>query len=320
MAHTFYHLRPNKYVDRYLFLNTLERMEPLLHIKDYRYVGFGSYYFDDYKLMHERLHISTMVSLESDANTYKRAQDNVPYKCIQVLNQTSTDYISNSEWDEQKNIVWLDYTSPKHIARQFGDIATLMNKTTAHDIIRITLNANANTLVEGGDDVLKKRMDRFISRMTDYLPADYSEKDFNMDTYPFLLLKCLRSLIADAFVANEYDTTYFFPLFSTIYQDGDHRMLTFTGIVLDKNDNVDEIRTLFTDMSYVNCEWDKPSIIRIPALTVKEIININALLPNNGAEEQINEMYDYIFQGNKEEISSYISFYKYYPCFQSVNF
>ena len=116
MSQPFYHLRPNKYVDRHLFLNALERLAPYLGIKDYRYVGFGSYLFDDFKLIHNKLNISTMISLECDLCEYKRAEYNVPFNCIRIINQTSTDFLSSNEWDDQNNIVWLDYTSPKKIS------------------------------------------------------------------------------------------------------------------------------------------------------------------------------------------------------------
>lgn len=321
MSQPFYHLRPNKYVDRRLFLNALERLGPYLCLHDYRYVGFGSYLFDDFKLMHDRLHISSMISLERDYNEYKRAQFNVPYNCITIVNQTSTDYISNGVWDDQKNIVWLDYTSPRQLPKQFSDIAALLNKTVKHDIVRVTLNANADTLGKlTSESGLKERMEKFKSRMFDYLPADYSESDFNKENYPLLLLKCIRLLISDAFLENEYDKRFFLPIFSTIYQDSEHRMLTFTGIVLDNRDEIQTLKSFFTDMPYINFEWDNPSNISIPELTIKEMLEINTMLPSIHAGEQITKKFDFIFNTKGNEIQSYISFYKYYPSFHSINF
>lgn len=321
MAQPFYHLRPNKYVDRHLFLNMLEHLSSYLVLKDYRYVGFGSFLFDDFKLIHDRLNIISMISLESSPTTYVRAQYNVPYSCIKIVNQTSTDFISSDEWDNQNNIIWLDYTSPKQLPKQFSDIATLLNKTMAHDIIRITFNANADTLGKITQEKgLETRKEKFEQRMSDYLPSHYDEYDFNKDRYPLLLLKCLRLLIADAFPECEFDKRFLLPVFSTIYQDGEHRMLTFTGIILDNREEVQRIEEFFSDVPFVNFAWDKPSKISIPSITLKEMLEINKLLPSDNAGEQIEKKFSFIFEGKEEEINSYISFYKYYPSFHSINF
>ena len=87
MSQPFYHLRPNKYVDRCLFVNVLERLNSQVKLQKHRYIGFGSYLFDDFKLLHDRLNIGTMISLESDSTIFNRAKFNAPYKCISVINQ-----------------------------------------------------------------------------------------------------------------------------------------------------------------------------------------------------------------------------------------
>ena len=326
MSQPFYHLRPNKYVDRRLFLNAIDRIGQLFDLKKHRYVGFGSYLFDDFKLFHDRLQIDNMISLESDIDNFKRAEYNVPYNCITVFNQSSTDFISNGEWGEYNNIIWLDYTSPRKLSQQFSDVASLSNLLLPHDILRVTLNANAGTLGDlgkNGEDVsigLQKRMDKFKTRMGDYVVSDMREEDFKTDNYPILVLKCLRALICNSFIETKMDKRFFVPLFSTVYQDGEHRMLTFTGVVLDDHDEHARLEALMQDVSFVNMKWDEPSYIKIPELTVKEMLTINRMLPGEGAKEQINSELGFVFGNNLEEIESYISFYKYYPSFQSVSF
>lgn len=76
----------------------------------------------------------------------------------------------------------------------------------------------------------------------------------------------------------------------------------------------------FEDISYVNFKWDEPSLIKIPELTIKEMIEINKLLPGKDVEEQLLREFNFVFDDKAEEASSYISFYKYYPSFQSINF
>lgn len=80
----FYHLRPNKSIDRNLFVQTLIGLTSVFPVADYWYTGFGSYMFDDFKILHERLNISKMISLEADPQVFSRAKFNLPYNCIDV--------------------------------------------------------------------------------------------------------------------------------------------------------------------------------------------------------------------------------------------
>lgn len=319
MSQPFYHLRPNKYVDRCLFVNALERLNSQINLQKHRYIGFGSYLFDDFKLLHDRLNIETMISLESDATIFNRAKFNTPYRCINVVNQTSTDFISGENWGNQNSIVWLDYVSPKALGQQFNDIATLSNTVLSYDVLKVTFNANAETLgkAEGGLDA---RLQKLKSRIGEYIPTDVTPDECTKEKYPFLLLKCLRVMLSKCFTETKYDKRFVLPLFSTIYQDGQHLMLTFTCVILDNHDEEEKVKACFGDIPYVNFEWDKPSLIKIPELTVKEMIEINKLLPDKDAEEQLLKNFRFVFGDKPEEVASYISFYKYYPSFQSVNF
>lgn len=319
MSQPFYHLRPNKYVDRCLFVNSLDRLSSQINLQKHRYIGFGSYLFDDFKLMHDRLNIETMISLEAQTEIYARAQYNAPYKCIEIINQTSTDFVSGGNWTEENNIIWFDYVSPKALGQQFNDIASLTNIVAPHDILRITFNANADTLgaLEKGLDA---RFDKLKSRIGKHIPSDASSQDCTKERYPILLLRCLHLMLSRLFRETKFDKRFIVPMFSTVYQDSEHLMLTFTSVVLDDHEEEQRIKEAFSDISYVNFEWECPSLIKIPELTIKEMLEINKLLPSEDAEEQLSKNFGFVFGDKKGEIESYISFYKYYPSFQSVNF
>ena len=319
MSQPFYHLRPNKYVDRCLFVNALERLNSQINLQKHRYIGFGSYLFDDFKLLHNRLNIGTMISLESDTTIFNRAQFNIPYKCISVVNQTSTDFISGENWGDQNSIIWLDYVSPKSLGQQFNDIATLSNTILPYDILKVTFNANVDTLgkIEVGLDA---RFQKLKSRIGEYIPTDATPDECTKEKYPLLLLKCLHVMLSKYFTETKYDKRFVLPLFSTIYQDSQHLMLTFTCVIMDNHDEEAKVKACFDDIPYVNFEWDKPSLIKIPELTVKEMIEINKLLPDKNVEEQLLKDFSFVFGDKPEEVASYISFYKYYPSFHSVNF
>ena len=322
MSQPFYHLRPNKYVDRCLFVSALERLNSQIRLQEHRYVGFGSYLFDDFKLVHDRLNIETMISLEADSMIYNRAKYNAPYRCIDVVNQTSTDFISGENWGEQNSIIWLDYVSPRAIGQQFNDIATLSNTILPHDVLKVTLNANVDTLgkIEGGNDARNPRFEKIKARIGQYIPTDATSDECTKDRYPIFLLNCLRVMLSKYFTETKYDRRFVLPLFSTIYQDSQHLMLTFTCVILDDHNEEEKIKSSFDDIPYVNFKWDRPSLIKIPELTIKEMIEINKLLPDKNIEEQLLQKFNFVFGDSSEEVASYISFYKYYPSFHSINF
>jgi len=325
MSQPFYHIRPNKHIDRYLFISCLNRLNSIVNIRKHRYIGFGSYYFDDFKQIHDELNITSMISLESDQTIFKRASFNVPYKCIKVVNQTSTDYISGSKWGKKKNIIWLDYNSPSDIATQFSDVAALTNIMNNNDVFRVTFNANVASLgsTEGSKEDPNKlkqfRLENLKTRIGEHFPTDITANDFTSKKYPLVILRCFKKMIEKLFVETKYDPRFLLPLFSTVYKDG-QTMVTFTGIVLENHNDEKRIKKEFKDLNFVNFAWDKPSIINIPELTTKEILKINQLLPSKKAKKQLIEKFNFIFDDAESEIDSYISFYKYYPSFQMVNF
>ena len=322
MSQPFYHLRPNKYVDRFLFVNCLSKLGEIINIKSHRYIGFGSYLFDDFKQIHDKINITSMISLEEDPIVYKRACFNTPYKCIKVINQTSTDYISGGDWGNKNSIIWLDYTSPAEISQQFSDLAALTSIVNCNDIIRVTFNANVSSLGTPDDcsvSLKEYRLNRLKERIGEYVPIDVTEDQITTKGYPIVLLRCLQKMIEGLFIETTFDKRFLFPLFSTIYKDG-QTMITFTGIILEDHTRETVIKKAFQELKYVNFKWDCPSSISIPELTVKEIVHINKLLPSKVAKKQLSKKYSFVFSDIDTEIDSYISYYKYYPSFQSVNF
>ena len=51
-----YELRPNKNVERKLFMEMFRRLEKRLNIQDdYRYIGLGGLWFSDFSMIHRML-------------------------------------------------------------------------------------------------------------------------------------------------------------------------------------------------------------------------------------------------------------------------
>lgn len=320
----FYHLRPNKNIDRSLFLQTLIGLNRVFQMSEYQYIGFGSFLFDDFKAIHDTLNIREMISLEIDPIEYKRAEYNLPYKCISVQNMSSTDYLAGLLLkDTDHSIFWLDFVSPKELGLQLADFTSLLEKLNPGDIIRITLNAKPDCLelIKGDRQDNAQRLATLRSRVREeYLPPVLSEDHVSTKMYPLTLLEILKTAAMRALVDDPPDRANFlFPLFSCVYADG-QQMLTFTGIVLDSHDMEEEIRTALTHFPHNTFLWDNPCHIEIPALTVREITELNKLLPNPDVREEILHEFPFIFnRSDPNVLNSYVSYYKYYPKFHQIN-
>ena len=321
----FYHLRPNKYIDRKLFGQTLLGLSRMYPISEYCYTGFGSYLFDDFKLFHETLNIDKMVSLEKDATEFERAQFNKPYKCIELIKASSTEYISELLLsDEENNVFWLDFVAPAELGTQLSDYATLLNLLNPHDIVRITLNANPDSLGKTADPNLvhEVRLATLRERVPDrYLLHDLSSSDVTRPNYPLTLLKILKAVTIECLEDKPpFCPNFLLPLFSTVYADG-QQMLTFTGIVLDSHSEESKIRSVLSEYGHNTFSWEEPVYIEIPALSVREIEEINKLLPSNDAQQQLMEKYPFIFSAkDQRSADSYIAYYKHYPNYHQISF
>lgn len=328
----FYHLRPNKYIDRCLFVNVLNCLSKPYSLHEYQYIGFGSFQFDDFKLIHTYLGISKMISLESDPLICSRAEFNKPLKCITIKNTDSTDFISKSELD-QNSIFWFDYTSPKDLGKQFSDFCTLLNKANVHDIIKITLNAYPAALLNRKDEqsdqeVQEQRLKILEQMIKEYMPTDTDYTEMEKDKYPLLLLKCIKKACSQTLNELSYPKRFVFPIISTVYQDG-QQMLTFTGIILEalsaddkqrKEEDIVKMLNLHQDITFGR--WDSLCKIDVPCLTPKEILALNNLLPDTEVEQKIKEELPFFCNQKKVDVSikNYTKYYKYYPNFHHVNF
>ena len=105
-------------------------------------VGMGSYMFDDFKLIHNEVCISKMISLEKDLQTFKRATFNKPLKCISLLQMSTSEYIASLEPGQDHYIVWLDFTEPRQLGCQFNDFCRLIST----NIIILLIHYSRNVL------------------------------------------------------------------------------------------------------------------------------------------------------------------------------
>lgn len=134
-----YDLRPAKQSERRILIDVLKIGGDCgLPIKDYRYVGMGANRFYDFLLVHKYIGIQNMVSLEHDATMFKRANFNLPFRFISVLQQTAAQFLV-ADQNDTPTVFWFDYDGGVggHILR---DVASLVGKLKVGDYCFVTVS------------------------------------------------------------------------------------------------------------------------------------------------------------------------------------
>lgn len=323
-----YHLRPNKAIDRNLFIALLERIARVRNVSAYEYIGFGGPMLEDYKALHAALRINKMHSIEKNVETFKRQQFNRPAAFIKLHAKKSSEFFADHQFSEDGTIVWLDYTEAKALKSQLDELVDVINKLDIYDVVKITLNASVSKL--GGED--KKpherapyRLEMLKKAVGDYAPADLSADDMKTSSYPHTLQRLVKQAVSG--IPTQQGQRFFQILSSFTYADGQD-MLTVCGIIFESAQ--DKICKDFIQRSrikhwpFANLDWSAPQKIAVPALTAKERMRLDEVLPlrlRQPARQQSRLKrhlgYD-PSDSNPEALAHYAKYYRVYPHFSRI--
>lgn len=135
-----YHLRLAKNIERKMMGEAFSRLSSIARLSSYKYVGFGSEFFNDFSLFHQSLGIVDMVSIERDGHRIDRCKFNRPYGCIEIHEGTASDVLPKLSWEE-RSIVWLDYTEMLSSAI-LDDISFLVSRAKSGSALVWSVNAH----------------------------------------------------------------------------------------------------------------------------------------------------------------------------------
>jgi hypothetical protein len=327
-----YHLRPNKAIDRQLFVELLSKVNRFKPVRSYTYVGFGGSFLEDFKLIHSYFGNRKMISIEQNANALKRQKFNLPLKCIKRRHESSGEFIASYSV-KGPAVIWLDYTSPKEIRLQVQEYESLISRLQMNDVVKITLNANpealrARTIVdeagkrETTEERNVKRLQKLSGRLQDYLPQDVEAAMMTIDGLPQVLSRVLEFAANKAMKGrSEY---IFQPLSCYVYSDSEHQMLTITGIILART----EMHLFFGETAIKKwrlsaTDWKTIRRIKVPELTAREKFFIDKHLPapnQKKVHKKLNFLFDEDETVSLEILESYATYYRYYPSFHRVVF
>lgn len=306
-----YRLRPNKAVDRELFLSLLTRLSPSLALEGHHYIGLGGSFLEDFRLVHARLGIDRMTSVEKEENAHRRQVFNRPTASIECVYSSLEDYLDTHDFDRPA-IVWFDYTAPKPV-EQIGRFARTIGEVKPNSILRLTLNAQPSALGEpnprlSGQALWEWRFEKFKDRLGSLCPTDITPASMEKKTYGPSILRALF-LAVEKEVLNHADRKVVWGL-STHYADG-QPMVTATLVVCAVDDTI--IEPLVKGWSFYSPPSD-PLRIDIPTLSMLERLTMES---NDDAKTKLG--FELPESGLGEDpFEVFKKFYRIYPHFSRV--
>jgi hypothetical protein len=321
-----YRLRPNKSVDREMFLSLLTRLMPSMSIEKYHYIGLGGPFLEDFRLLHARLGIVHMTCVEIEKEVHKRQLFNRPVPSIECVHSQLEEYLDKSDF-EKPVIIWFDYTDPRKIYTQIQRFSQAIGEVPLDSVLRITLNASPESLgtpkineisVEFDDDVtvdrLQKptihewRLERFRERIKTIFPSGLSSEDMTHRNFGRTLLRVLK--IAVEREALNFNDRKIIWCLATHYKDG-QSMVTATIVVCRKEEfNAEELIKSWEFYSTA----EAPHCIDLPALSTLERL----IMESN---ENIFEKLGFNLPGSEfglDPVAVFKRYYRIYPHFSRI--
>ena len=308
MKHPPYHLRPNKAVDRLMLIEAIRCLGRPNELALYTYHGFGGPYLEEFRLLHEFFPEMKMVSIEENADTYKRQRFHLPCGKIKLLDRDFKSFLAQYDSRDKKHIFWLDYTGLEYGI--FEDFMDLLGKLTIGSVLKVTFRA------EPGDYTKKKSEEEFKAKFGAVLPDPNISPPRDFEEFAKLLQEMLR--IAAQRVLSSATGIIFQPVSSFCYADGPG-MFTLTGIICQRSERK-QVRSLFSGWPFRNLNWGRPRRIDMPFLSTKERLHLQKHLPcKRYAGRTLLKVLGYNIDENRlkteNKMKQYADFYRYYPYF-----
>jgi len=142
-----YSVRPAKATQRHMLVEAVARLARFAPVSGYRYIGFGSTFFIDFRLLHQRYGITRMHSIEREISKEKRFELNRPFRCVNMLYGDSRKMLLDPKikWSRGPAIAWLDYDEPLDLTK-FADCERVLTHALHGSLLLVTFDAAAGTI------------------------------------------------------------------------------------------------------------------------------------------------------------------------------
>lgn len=333
-----YQLRPNKAVDRELFLSLLMRLAPKFGLEKYHYVGLGGPFLEDFRLLHSRIGIGRkrgsrtvgrLTCVESKLEVHKRQRFNRPVTSIKCVHSTIEKFLDTTTISTPA-IIWFDYTkaAASHVHRFSATVGTV----PIGSILRVTLNADPgegqdaepsglelSVQVDGDMSADRRqkptktewRLQRFNERFGALVPSGLTAESMTIERYGPTLLQVLK-LAVEKQVLSFTDRRVLWAL-ATHYADG-QPMVTAALVVCACDDTNTE--KLVKGWEFYSTP-DAPHRIELPALSSLERLTMES---KSNAKRRLGFDLAKVIdsQLGVDPIDVFKQFYRLYPHFSRV--
>ena len=300
-----YQLRPAKSVERKMICSLIRQIQLSGGLTDFRYIGMGAKYFVDFMLIHHQFGTRNMISIEAQKELKQRYDFNKPLGFIEMKYGTTTEILPQIEkWEEQNNLIWLDYDGAFTEA-VLDDIETVSRNCKEGDMLILTVNASCKgTNKTDKHEEFQKAVGKY------YDPSIPIEKYTNNGIASIeidLIKKQLDKVLTKR--NNYYDINLeSLQLLNIIYKDSSP-MLTFGTVFVDEElrNKIDysSLKSIFPFVS----NSDEPYKLEVPSLTNKEIQLLLKNFPFDYGGYTVDDYYGI----ELEEIQEFEKIYRYYP-------
>jgi hypothetical protein len=305
-----YNLRPAKHVERKMMCEAFRRLSEFGTVESYRYIGFGSFYFRDFALIHKALGISNMTSIEreEEEEDRKRFQFNLPYSCVKMAFGESSAVLPTLPWDV-RTILWLDYDFSLD-ASVLGDVAHFCANACAGSVVVISLNAHPDNRDKAPVNTLKDKVGE------NEVPADLTDAHLKEWGKASAFRRIITNKISEALnIRNgtraQGSKFVFRQLFNFHYRDG-AMMVTVGGLLYEQGQEPLVAKCAFDHLPFVRT-GDDACRIEIPKLTYKEIRHLDEQLP-------VLQSLELKAHGiPAEDLDLYSRLYRYFPNFAEAD-
>jgi len=301
-------------------------LAPTLSINKYHYVGLGGPFLEDFRLVHARLGIARMTCVESEEEVHKRQVFNQPITSIECVHSTLEDYLDGQDF-ETPAVVWFDYTDPKAITTQIQRFSRTVGTVPIGSILRVTLNANPESLGKPDPDEVSVQVDdevsgdraqkpttqewrlaRFKERLGSLFPSGMAADGMIHRKYGPSLLRVLK-LAVEKEALNFRDRRIVWAL-ATHYKDG-QAMVTAALVVCAADDPATE--ELVKGWEFYSTT-EAPHRLDLPALSTLERLTMES---NDDAQRKLGFELPKSDMG-EDPFEVFRKFYRIYPHFSRV--
>lgn len=318
-----YQLRPNKFIDRQIFIDLLSKIVPARDHGKYAYISMGGKHLVDQESVYRRVGIQNLFAFDMSNEVVARQKCNRPTATAICKEMVASDLANELDdilevFPKADHIVaWLDYTNADRLA-QLQELCELLRKCQSRDVVRITMNSHYATLNTEWQKAKAKspahhRANMLRENLGSFFFSDYVEVE--KDQIHLVLTHAVR-LAASLVERERGNTVKFVPVLLTSYADG-QRMFTATILTL----NADEDMPVgLNGWDFMPRRWGDVVTISAPDLSLREKVEIDKHLhkPPSKIIRAIRFQPSSELDEARIAVASYKKLHRYYPTFYAI--